>query len=120
MQKIKACGHYLIVELEPAADELVSAGGIVLATGIDSKKKEQAGMSYAKVVDIGRNCWVGHYDAEGNHNDWAEVDDRVMIAKYAGQAFPIPDGSSKADKATYDRLRLIKDDDVLAVVGGDE
>ena len=119
MPEFKACGHYLSVKLEKAPSEQVSSGGIILSQGIDSKKKEQAGMSYAKVVSIGANCWVGHYDPDGEWSPWCKEGDTVMIAQYAGQSFPIIDSESgdKQDKSAL--MRLIKDDDVLMVVGGD-
>jgi co-chaperonin GroES (HSP10) len=111
----KACGHFLIIELDDVPTEKVSAGGIVLQAVGDANKKEQAGMSVCTVVDIGPNCWVGHYNPDGDHVPWCKVDDRVMIAKYAGQEFPIPDELSTEEKERMGRMRLIKDDDVLAV-----
>jgi hypothetical protein len=116
----KACGHFLIVELEKVDDEIVSKAGIIIGTGSDSRKKEQNGMAYAVIKDVGRNAWVGHYAADDSWEPWAKVEDRVMLARYAGQAFPVPDDASDDEKELLGRLRLIKDDDVLCVVGGDK
>jgi co-chaperonin GroES (HSP10) len=42
--KYKACGHYLIIELDKVDEELKSKGGIVLGVGSDAMKREQKGM----------------------------------------------------------------------------
>ena len=120
INNLEACGHFLIVELNKVDDESVSAGGIVLATGSDSRKSEQRGTSWATIRNVGSNAWVGHYDPKGEWKPWAEEGDKVMLAQYAGQAFPIPDkGISKEDQELLGRLRLIKDDDVLIVDRGE-
>ncbi len=113
---INACGHYLIVKLDPVDDEIKSAGGLILSTGKSNKKREQAAGSYATVINVGPNCWTGFTDPDGNWNAWCKADDRVMIAQYAGQAFPVPDNVSNEEKDDLALIRLIKDDDVLAVV----
>ena len=115
MSDFNACGHFLIVELESVPDEAVSKGGIIMATSTSDKNKEQAGMALATIVDIGKNCWAGFYDRDGDSHAWCEVGDKVMIAKYAGQAFPAPECASLAEKEMAKRIKLIKDDDVLAV-----
>lgn len=112
----KACGHFLIVELTEAEDEKVSSGGIVLANTIDDRRREQAGMSTAKVVDVGGNCWTGFTNPEGEWSAWCEEGDKIMIAQYAGQSFPVSDELDLDAQDKLKRLRLIKDDDVLARV----
>ena len=111
----KACGHFLIVELVSVPDEAVSAGGIIMSTSTTDKNKEQAGMALATVVDIGNNCWAGFYDRAGDSEAWCEVGDKVMIAKYAGQGFPVAENATLEEKEKAKLVKLIKDDDVLAV-----
>ena len=116
----RACGHYLIVELDKVDDETVSDGGIVLATGSDNKKKEQNGEPYATVHDVGPTAWQGHYNAEtGDWAAWAKPGDRVMLARYPGQTYTIPDsGITSGEKELLGRMRAIKDTDVLCVMDG--
>lgn len=108
--KYNACGHFLIVELDHVPREEVSAGGIVLAT----TKAAQKGMCLAVVSDIGTNCWTGFTDPSGEWSGWCETGDKIMIAQYAGQSFPIPDGATQEEKERLSRMRLIRDEDVLA------
>jgi len=111
----EACGHYLIVKLEPVIGEKVSAGGIVLAETVKDKKRQQSAGQYAEVINVGVNCWAGFTDPDGNCAPWCKAGDRVMIAQYAGQAFPVDDTLPKDEQTEAERMRLIKDDDVLAV-----
>jgi len=109
----EACGHFLIIELSEAESEKVSAGGIYIPT---DKRQEQLGMSTAKVVDVGLNCWTGFTDPSGNWKAWCQIGDEIMIAQYAGQSFPVSDELPIDEQNRLKRLRLIKDDDVLARV----
>lgn len=112
-----ACGHYLIVELDEVEKESKSASGIITSVNTGDKgKREQAGMSLATVINIGPNCWIGHGPNGNDHIDspWCKETDRIMIADYAGQKFPIPEDLGENEKARLSRYRLIKDDDVLA------
>jgi len=114
--KYKACGHYLIIKLQKVADEKKSAGGIVFATNSDVKKREQVGMSIAEVVDIGQNCWAGFTDHDSEWHPWCKIGDKVMIAQYGGQVFPVPESLSQEEKEELALYRLVKDDDILARV----
>ena len=128
LERLSVCGHYLIIELHKVSDEQVSAQGIIISTGADSRKSEQRGQPYATVHNVGPNCWVGHYappqyDSEGNEMDvkwkpWAKSGDDVILASYPGQSFTVSDSACEAEKDFLNRLRIIKDDDVLCVVGG--
>ena len=117
---LKACGHYLIVKLDAVEGEKKSGSGIILAESISEKKRAQSGGQFAEVVDVGINCWAGFNDPYGEFEPWCATGDRVMVAKYAGQAFPIDDTLSKEEQIEAELLRLIKDDDVLAVEVNDE
>ena len=118
--RYNACGHYLIVQLDKAPDEATSEGGIILASSVTNKNKEQSGMAIATVLDIGSNCWAGFYDREGDSNAWCKVGDKVMIAKYAGQGFPVVDKTTLEQQEEAKLIKLIKDDDVLAVENENE
>lgn len=65
--------------------------------------KEQEAISTATIIDIGPSAWKGFDDGQA----WANVGDRVVIAKFAG-------------KVVYDNdieYRLVNDEDILAVIG---
>jgi co-chaperonin GroES (HSP10) len=118
---LKACGHYLIVKLEPIIEEKTYGDvGIVIQETLSEKKRQQSGGQFANVLDIGVNCWSVHTDADGVSRPWCEVGDRVMIARYSGQTFPIDDGMDDDELKENELLRLIKDDDILAVEVDDE
>ena len=113
----RACGHYLIIELDEVPDENVTNSGIIIAAGSKERGREQAGMSLAKVLNVGPNCWAGFTNSDGECQPWCWAGDKVMLAQYAGQAFPVNDAMEKPEQEYFKRLRLIKDDDVLALVG---
>ena len=115
----KACGHYMIIELDEVPGENVSSGGIILATGSQERGREQKGMSLAKVLNVGPNCWTGYTNPDGEWAPWCEEGDKVMLAQYAGQDFPVSDSMTKEEQEYLKRVRLIKDDDVLALAGGE-
>ena len=117
----KACGHYLIIELDDVPKEEKTEGGIILAKTSDTNKREQCGMTLATVVDVGPNCWAGHYKTASNENSdpWCSVGDKVMISKHAGQEFPCPEHIIGDEKDYIERIRLIPDGDVLCLVGGE-
>jgi co-chaperonin GroES (HSP10) len=117
---IKAVGHYLIVKLAPVEGDKLSSGGIVIAETISDKKRQQSGGQFAEVIDIGWNAWSVMTDYDGNYRPWCKVGDRVMIAQYSGQAFPVDPTLTKEEQKEAERMRLIKDDDVLAVEVNDE
>lgn len=109
---IKASGHYLIVLLDYVPGEVKTASGIVIATD----KGDQRRCATARVINIGETCWQGHYKPDGEPcTPWCDVDDDVMIAEYAGQSFVPDENLTTQEKKFIERLRLIKDDDVLAV-----
>ena len=119
--RLKACGHYLIVRLEPITEEKTYGDvGIVLAETSSEKKRQQSGGQFAEVIDIGRNCWSCFTDHRGEWYQWAKPGDRIMIARYSGQTFPTDDSMSDEELKANELLRLIKDDDVLAVEVDDE
>ena len=120
VMSLKACGHYLIVKLEPVDKEQVSDGGIVLAKTVKELNREQNAGQFAEVIDVGMNCWSVFSDFEGNWEPWCKPGDRVMVAQYAGQSFPVDDQLSKEEQDEASLMRLIKDDDVLAVEVNDE
>ena len=77
------------------------------ALGIEIKSdkidKEQEAISTAVVIDIGPTAWRGFDDGQ----PWAKIGDRVVIAKFSGKI--VFDGKTE--------LRLINDEDCLAVIG---
>nr|ASN63776.1 co-chaperonin GroES [uncultured virus] len=119
--KLKACGHYLIVRLEPIVEEKkYGEMGLIIAENSQERNRQQSGAQYAEVLDIGRNCWSVFTDHRGEWYQWCKPGDRIMVAKYSGQAFPTDPSMSDDELRENKLLRLIKDDDVLAVEVDDE
>ena len=112
---LKPSGHFLTVELEEVVIGKTTASGILYDIDLDKGKAEQAAFVSAKVVSVGINCWTGFTDPNGDWHAWCEVGDLIMLAQHAGQRFPSNDDLSKEEKEKLNRMRLIKDDDVLGV-----
>lgn len=118
---LKACGHYLIVKLEPVEGEKTYGDSkILIAETSNDKKRQQNGGQFAEVLDVGPNAWSCFTDAKGDWYPWCKPGDRIMIAQYAGQAFPVDITLDDEEQKEQELLRLIKDDDVLAVEVSDE
>ena len=91
MLKDKPVGHRIIIKMDKLED--VSSGGIVLVRN----EREQGAAVRGTVLAVGADCW---YDKPSK---WADVGDKVIIAKYAGfELEPL--------------IRVINDEDILAVV----
>ena len=119
--KLKATGHHIIIELEPINEEKTfGESKIIIQESLSEKKRQQSGGQFAKVLDIGANAWSCFTNHEGVYYPWCAVGDRVMIARYSGQTFPIDDSMSDDELKANELLRLIKDDDILAVEVNDE
>jgi co-chaperonin GroES (HSP10) len=85
-------GHHVLIEMD--AVENVSKGGIILA---HDTKREQGSAVVGVVKAIGDDCWFD------KNSMWAKVGNKVLIAKFAGFAIS-------------DTLRVINDEDILAVI----
>ena len=109
------CGHYMTVELNGVQKEKKTASGIIYDFDQDTNSREQRAASNATVLEVGRNCWTGFTDPDGNWAAWCEKGEKVMIAQHAGQGFAIDDNLPKEEKDQLSRQRVIKDDDVLGV-----
>lgn len=112
---LEPCGHYITVELKGVKKEKKTASGIVYDFDKDINTREQRAASNAKILEVGRNCWTGFTDPDGNWHSWCKKGETVMIAQHAGQGFAIDDNLPKEEKDRLDRQRVIKDDDVLGV-----
>lgn len=115
----KAVLHYLIVELDSVSEEKVSSGGIILQETKKDKDREQSGMMLATVLDVGECCWQGFDNGSIDRVSACKVGDKVVLARYAGQELPIFDEMPLGEQNYLKRVRLIKDDDVLAIAGGE-
>lgn len=98
--KITPTGHHVLIELEEI-EERFSQSKIIMAE--KTKEREQAGGQYARVLAVGPEAW------DNRANAWALVGDRVITARYPGAQFDF-DGD-------YRRLRIINDDEIIAVLG---
>ena len=119
MKKIEPCGHYLLVRLDAVEEEETSEGGILIAKDESSKHSEQTSEPEAEVLGIGCAAWTGHQKPNGEWTgNWCKIGDKVIIAKYAGQAPKIPASATQEEEQELRRLRIIADEDVIARVIG--
>jgi len=95
----KPVGWRVLIKVKPVQDQ--TSGGVYLAP--ISQDTARVAAMIGQVVELGGDAYgdVGRFNRE-----WCEVDDWVMIGKYAGVKFEI-------DKEEY---RMINDDEVIAVV----
>ena len=85
--------------IKPFAIEEKSSGGIVLTS--DVVEKESFAQIQATVIALGPEAY------EGREN-WCNVGDKVLFAKYQGLLYKGADGED---------YRIIRDTDVIAVIG---
>lgn len=94
--------------VEPIKIEERSSGGIVLPESAVEAKEH---LRYiGRVVSMGPLCYK-HAKFEGG-GPWCEVGDYIAYGAYAGQEVKVHNRS----KTKYVALRLINDDEVLAVI----
>lgn len=98
--KIKAVGHYVLIEPDKA--EETSAGGIVIS--LDTTR-EQAATTQGVIVDVGPNAWKAFDDGE----PWAQVGNHVVFAKYAAKEIVDPE----TEKVYF----LMSDENIIAKIG---
>lgn len=109
---LEPAGHRILVELDPVKDEeTVSDGGIVLATGKTSIqiKLEQSGKVEGTIVAIGKNAWKAFPEEEA----WAEVGDRILMAKFSGMEAIDPDPVEEDKNRIF---ALINDEDITCIL----
>jgi co-chaperonin GroES (HSP10) len=91
------CGHRILIKVDEV--ERTTEGGIVIPDSLADK--EEMATIKATVIAIGPGAWL---DTHGG--PWAEVGQKVMIAKFAGQLW----------KRGNTKYRVISDLDVIAVI----
>jgi len=98
-------GHYLLIEERRAIKQ--TAGGILLAT--ETSDAIQYLTQIGKVVALGDQCYT--HPAFLNQ-PWANLGDDVLFHKHSGLRIDL----KTADPDDPIRYRLVKDNDILAVV----
>lgn len=107
---IKPVGFQVLVKMEEV--EMISAGGIVIATAIENKR-EQAGHDIGVIVSFGPLAYIGWEGVEGVSADeraecWGlKVGDKVEFHRYDGK---------ELDHPGYEDHRLIPDKDIIGVI----
>lgn len=101
--RFRPCGHRVLV-MPDDVEEM--RGSLYVPQSV--RDKEQYEQIFGTVVRIGRNAWKGFDDG----HPWAEVGDRVMIAKYGGFIVQNP--------KTGECLRLLNDEDICIVDEGED
>ena len=95
---IKPSGHRILIL--PEQVEARTNGGIILAA--TTKERDQQATMRGTVMEIGINAWKA-FDAG---TPWAEVGDKVVFRKYAGEV--VKDGDVE--------YRVINDEDCICVI----
>lgn len=97
---IEPAGHRVLVRIEEVENKTKS--GLFIPT--DVAEKETEANIFGILVAIGNNAWKGFDDGV----PWAKVGDRVAIAKYGGFIIKDPE--------TGEKLRLLNDEDITAII----
>ncbi len=92
-------GHRVLVR--PEKVEEVTESGIVIPKTIQAN--EQRHVTKGEVLEIGSTAWK-----EFGDEDWCKVGDTVVFAKYGGLTVE--------DEETGEELRILNDEDVVAVL----
>ena len=95
---IKPCGHRVVVW--PIPTERKTESGIIIHDSL--AKREDMAQVEALVVSVGPSAWK-----DQKTGDWAQVGDKVLIAKYSGLV------RQGIDNLEY---RVISDLDIVAIV----
>jgi co-chaperonin GroES (HSP10) len=98
---IKPAGHRVLVKPDEVEEKV---GSLYLA--VETKERRANEQIFGTLVAIGENAWKAFDEGK----PWAKVGDRVTFAKYGG--FTIE------DPVTKEKLRLLNDEDICAVVEG--
>jgi co-chaperonin GroES (HSP10) len=98
---IKPVGFCLLVKPDPVEKDM-KAGSIVIPQDVLDKQRVE--ITTGTVLSIGTCAWHGL----GDSSAWCSIGDRIVYAKYGGKAI--------VDEETQDKLMLILDKDVLAVI----
>lgn len=116
---IKICGHRVLLKMEKLEDadptyKRMKAMGLALAETEETKRLE-AGLDKGTVVEVGSDAFKQFYinihgDLSG-FEPWCKVGDFVAYAKYAGKLIEDPE--------THQKYMVINDEDVVAVLGGE-
>ena len=110
--KIKPAGYFVLIEIEPV-EETFANSAIVMAE--DSRKKEIGGRDIGTVVSFGPIAFKG-FDGCDSPEDWGvKIGDRVEFNMYDGKTPRV----SELDK-NLENLKLIKDNDIIAIVESDD
>lgn len=100
MTSIKPTGYRVLIE--PESGEKTTESGIVIP------QRERIEQETGTIVAIGPLAWNDH----GSGQNWAEVGDRVLYAKYGGKMVKDPD--------TAIEYRIVNDEDVVAIINSEK
>jgi co-chaperonin GroES (HSP10) len=104
-QILKTPGHRVLIKPDPVREKRTTSGLII--ADIDGQRARQAAGVTGTVVEVGDTCWK-----EFGGDPWCRVGDRVLYAKYAGV--------SVEDNQGEQAYVLLNDEDILAVISGEE
>ena len=100
---IKPTGHHVIIE--PDEFEEISEGGIVVSTGGDSARREQAATTRGRIKAIGPTAWK---DQGFGGVAWAQLEDYVYFTRHVSKTI--------TDKESGKDYFLLTDDNILAII----
>lgn len=99
-------GYRILVK--PDDIEKVTKSGIVLVT---DEKLERVAQHVGTIVSVGRQAWKA-FSKKYDGQPWASVGDRIIYSKYAGKFVKDPE--------TNEQFVILNDEDVVAIVTGEE
>ena len=114
MTKLVPAGHRVIIRPKPV--EEVTKGGIVRPGVVHDLEKK--GTTIGTVVAVGVQAWKTHCISAEDESvrgiPWAAVGDEVLFSRYSGSQ--VEDEIREAIDPTAERLVIVNDEDVLAVI----
>ena len=106
--KIKPCGYYILVEVEPIETHYKNS---TIAMPEVEAKKEHGGREIGKILAFGPKCFKGFDGCEGPEDWGCAVGDSVEFNRYDGKKPAFADTNGE-----FDNFRLINDSDIIAVL----
>lgn len=105
---ITPTGHRILVDVSVA--ELKTDWGFDLSPGVDNRL-ENAAQIIGTLVAVGPQAWKA-FGPDWSGEPWAQVGDRIMFSEWAGREVEDPETGKK--------YKLMNDEDVTAVITGEE
>jgi len=106
--KIKPCGYYVLVEVEPMETHHKDS---IIEMVQNEASREHGGREVGVIVSFGNTCFKG-FEGCSSPSDWGcKVGDKVEFNRYDGKK-----PAQAENDESLDNFRLINDSDIIAVL----